>query len=190
MPRSGTPFAEHFPRIFELLAPHRVRLAPAPSSGLDASCDNRSVEFLPRVLVRRCRDSPPALNKTCTEPVRLNWYRIWRDFVQLVLVLDQFCPIAQLFPPRRRATFERKLKYETVHTIACPENPPVAGSKGLPEAGSLAVADSEGSPGAGRLPAAGGLEGRAVPAGPFSRPRDGTAASPIFSLRGLAKPNR
>jgi len=43
--------------------------------------------------------------------------QVWRDFGQMVLVLHQFCPIAQLFPPRLRATFERKPKYEKVHGI-------------------------------------------------------------------------
>jgi hypothetical protein len=70
--------------------------------------------------------------KNCTEPVRHNRYRFWRDFGQLVLVLQQICSIAQLFSPRFRATFERKLKYEIVHRIVYSESLPVAGSKGVP----------------------------------------------------------
>jgi hypothetical protein len=33
------------------------------------------------------------------------------------LVLDEFCTAVQLFPPRLRATFGRKLNYGNVHTI-------------------------------------------------------------------------
>jgi hypothetical protein len=75
------------------------------------------------------------------------------DFVQRVLVLHHFCPSAQLFPPPLRATLKRKVKYETVHAIACPENPSRdcgTGSKGSRRA-------AEGSKGAPvypeRLPA-------------------------------------
>ena len=60
-----------------------------------------------------------AIQKTCTKPVRRNWYR----FGAISASLHQFCPVEQLFSPRLRATFERKLKYETVHTIVYPENP-------------------------------------------------------------------
>jgi hypothetical protein len=70
------------------------------------------------------------IQKPCTKPVHRNRYWFSPDFVQLVLVLDHFCPIAQLFPPRLRATFERKLKYETAHTIVYPDSRPVEGSKG------------------------------------------------------------
>jgi hypothetical protein len=72
--------------------------------------------------------SPPALNKTCTESVRRNWYR----FGAISGSLHQFCPVEQLFSPRLRATFERKLKYETAHTIVYPESLQAGGSKGLP----------------------------------------------------------
>ena len=70
--------------------------------------------------------------KTCTKPVCRNQYRFSPEFVQLVLVLDQFCPVAQLFPPFLGATLERKLKYETAYTIVYLENQPAAGSKGVP----------------------------------------------------------
>jgi hypothetical protein len=66
--------------------------------------------------------------KTCTKPVRRNWYR----FGTISVSLNQFCPVEQLFSARLRATFERKLKYETVHTIVYPESLPAAGSKGVP----------------------------------------------------------
>jgi hypothetical protein len=66
-------------------------------------------------------------DKTCTEPVRRNWYR----FGTISVSLDQFCPVEQLFSARVRATFERKLNYETVHTIVYPESLPAAGSKGV-----------------------------------------------------------
>jgi hypothetical protein len=39
MPRSGIPFAVHFPRVYELLAPHRVRSASAPG----AATGNRAI---------------------------------------------------------------------------------------------------------------------------------------------------
>jgi hypothetical protein len=38
-------------------------------------------------------------------------------FRPLEMLLDQFCTWVQLFSPRLRATVERKLKYENVHTI-------------------------------------------------------------------------
>jgi hypothetical protein len=66
--------------------------------------------------------------KTCTKPVRRNWYR----YHNISVSLNQICPVEQLFSPRLRATFERKLKYETLHTIIYPENLPAAGSKGVP----------------------------------------------------------
>ena len=66
--------------------------------------------------------------KTCTKPVPHNWYR----FRAISYSLNQFCPVEQLFSSPLRATFERKLKYETVHTIIYPESLPVAGSKGAP----------------------------------------------------------
>ena len=112
----------------------------------------------------RGRHSPPArknLYRTCSS----RSVQVLPNFVQLVLVLDQFCPSAQLFPPRLRATFKRKLKYETAHTIvhrrACPpqEGPPMAGSKGLPRVADLQVAGlpaaegSKGGPRAAILPA-------------------------------------
>jgi hypothetical protein len=102
--------------------------------GLDAGCDKRSVGLLPRILIRRCKGFPPTPKKACTEPVRRNWYR----FGPISGSLHQFCEAEQLFSPRLRATFERKPRYETVHTIVYPENlpaaegPPVAGSQGLP----------------------------------------------------------
>jgi hypothetical protein len=74
--------------------------------------------------LRACRKN---LYQTCSSQS----VQVLRDFVQLVLVLDYFCPIAQLFPPPLRATFERKLKYENVPTIIYPESLPVAGSKGV-----------------------------------------------------------
>src|SRR5271156_7184364 len=69
--------------------------------------------------------------KTCTKPVPHNWYR----FRAISYSLNQFCPVEQLFSPRLCATFERKLKYETVRTIIYPESLPVAGSKGVEPAG-------------------------------------------------------
>jgi hypothetical protein len=80
--------------------------------------------------------------KTCTEPVCPNWY----GFGAISASLHQFCPVEQLCSARLRATFERKLKYETVHRMVYPESLPVAG-----------------------LPAAGGLEACAVPAGLATR---------------------
>ena len=73
--------------------------------------------------------------------------------------LHQFCPLEQLFSPRLRATFERKLKYETVHKLIYPENLPAAeGPKGLP-----------------------GTDG--LPVGPVPQSRDGTDAISIFEFR-------
>src|SRR5271156_4465133 len=65
--------------------------------------------------------------KTCTKPVPHNWYR----FRAISYSLNQFCPVEQLFSSPLRATFKRKIKYETVHTIFSPESLPVAGSKGV-----------------------------------------------------------
>jgi hypothetical protein len=65
----------------------------------------------------RLTDSARA-TKACTKPVRRNQYRFLLDLGQLVLVLDQICSIAQLFSPRLRAKFERKLKYEIAPKIA------------------------------------------------------------------------
>jgi hypothetical protein len=58
--------------------------------------------------------------KTCTEPVCRNWYRFGASSASL----HQFCPVEQLFSARLRATFERQLKYETVHRIVHPESLP------------------------------------------------------------------
>src|SRR5271154_3000072 len=60
---------------------------------------------------------------TCAESVRLNWCRfsaIWGS-------LDQLCPLEPLFSLRLRVTVERKVKYESTHTIVYPESLPVAG---------------------------------------------------------------
>jgi len=160
----GAPFHTTSTRALEF--PGARSFAPlfhAKGRGLDAA----SRQPLRRAPTSRAGPTLQRLSacaeKTCTEPVRRNWYRFRRDFVQLVLVLDQFCPVEQLFPPRLRATFERKLKYETVHTIVYPESLPVAGSKGLP--------------GSGGLPARGAQDCPAT-------------AIPIFSLREPANSNR
>ena len=58
-----------------------------------------------------------AIQNTRAKLVRRNQHKSSPNFVQLVLVLYQFCTNAQLFPPRLRATFEWKLNYETTHTI-------------------------------------------------------------------------
>jgi hypothetical protein len=127
-------------------APSFAPLFHAKGGGLDARCDNRSVELLPRVLVRRCRGSPPTLNKYLYRTCPSQLVQVLRDFGQAVLVLDQICPVEQLFSARLRATFERKLKYETVHRTVHPESLPAAGSKGLPGAESLPAAGSKGVP--------------------------------------------
>jgi len=54
--------------------------------------------------------------------------QVLADFVQLVLVVDQFCSIAQLFSARLRVTFERILKYETAYKIATCNSVPRRGS--------------------------------------------------------------
>jgi len=74
----------------------------------------------------------PHADKTCTKAVRRNQCRFSPDFVQLVLVLDHFCPIAQLFPLLLRATLQRKLKYEIGPTIVHAERLPAAASKNVP----------------------------------------------------------
>jgi hypothetical protein len=91
---------------------------------------NRPIELLLRFGTEEntLRLRPKNLYRICSSQS----VQVLRDFVQLVLVLDQFCTVAQLFPPRVRATFKRKLKYENEHTIVYPEILPVAGSKGLP----------------------------------------------------------
>ena len=58
-----------------------------------------------------------AIQNTRAKLVRRNQHKSSPNFVQLVLVLYQFCTNAQLFPPRLRATFEWKLNYETTHKI-------------------------------------------------------------------------
>jgi len=97
---------------------------------------------------------PSRAEKTCTKPARRNWYR----FRTISGSLHQFCPVEQLFSPRLRATFERKLKYGTVHRIVCPESLPAADSKGVP-----------------------GTDG--LPVGPVPQSRDGTDAISIFEFR-------
>jgi hypothetical protein len=116
MPRSATPFAAHFPRVCGLLAPHRARSALAPPR----RCTSRCISLNERApLLRPASKTLPArAKKDCAKPVRRNQYRFSSDFLQLVLFLDHFCPIAQLFPPPLRATLQRKLKYESTHTTA------------------------------------------------------------------------
>jgi hypothetical protein len=89
--------------------------------------------------LRRVLTSTPGLVRT-PPPARKSLYQtcpsqrvqVCADFVQLVLVLHQICSIAQLFSSRLRAIFERKLNYETAHTLVYAKSPPAAGSKGLP----------------------------------------------------------
>jgi hypothetical protein len=51
------------------------------------------------------------------------------------VVLDQFCSTAQLFSPRSRGTFERKLKWGTVPKVAkFPKFPPPLGAAADPRA--------------------------------------------------------
>ena len=58
-----------------------------------------------------------AIQNTRAKLVRRNQHRSSPNFVQLVLVLYQFCTNAQLFPPWLRATVEWKLNYEATHKI-------------------------------------------------------------------------
>ncbi len=57
------------------------------------------------------------IQNTRAKLVRRNQHRSSPNFVQLVLVLYQFCTNAQLFPLRLCATFEWKLNYEKTHKI-------------------------------------------------------------------------
>ena len=65
----------------------------------------------------RIARAPSSTSRPRAKLVRRNQRKSSPNFVQLVLVLYQFCTNAQLFPPSLRATLERKLNYETSHTI-------------------------------------------------------------------------
>ena len=114
-----------------------LRTGSAGSKGLRYSAihpENRQCRFegscphAPVLQVARCLNplmSEPrlkgwrhsAIQNTRAKLVRRNQHKSSPNFVQLVLVLYQFCTNAQLFPPRLRATFEWKLNYETTHKI-------------------------------------------------------------------------
>ena len=67
--------------------------------------DNCSAELPSHKSVPMMQGLSACAEKTCTKPVRRNWYR----FTAISGSLHQFCPVEQLFSPRLRATFERKL---------------------------------------------------------------------------------
>jgi hypothetical protein len=96
-------------------------------AGLDAA--SRQPPLQSRAAGSQDESSRPAGRfKTGTKRVCRNWYRS----SPISASLNQFCPFEQLFSPRIRATFERKLKYETVHTIVHLGSLTVAGLKSLP----------------------------------------------------------
>jgi hypothetical protein len=114
-PRSGIPFAVHFPRVFELRCP--VERAPAPRRLHAHPAFEFAAANSPRPAHDKQKLSPPALKKPVPN-LSITILTGLSVFVQLAKVLYLVCPSDQLFSSPRRATLGRKIKYEPTHTIA------------------------------------------------------------------------
>jgi hypothetical protein len=114
-PRSGIPFAVHFPQVFELRCP--VERAPAPLRLHAHPAFEFAAANSPRPAHDKQKLSPPALKRPVPN-LSVTIRTGLSVFIQLARVLYLVCPSDQLFWSHRRATLGRKIKYEPAHTIA------------------------------------------------------------------------
>jgi hypothetical protein len=140
MPRSGMPFAVHFPRVFEFL--YLVEHAPFPRH----SRAPRTFECPAAKSMCAAFSKQKTSARAPQKPVTNLSVAIGTGFPRFRTASTgsaHFCPVGQLFSPRLRAVLERKLKYETAHTILYASSLPAPGSKGAARAYILPAARTQ-----------------------------------------------